>query len=391
MNINKKVVFFSGGRGLKNILPKFLDKNYEISVIVNSFDDGLSTGEIREIFNMPGPSDLRKVQSLLIQDKILKKLFDYRINIEDKIKVYLQFKKFVNGESNSLFKIKLYDKKTLNFLRKYLKIFFKKIYKKNILNINLYNYSLLNCLYAGIFINTENFLKTVRIINKNFKIKHKVIPSCNGNYYLSALRENGEILISEAQIVEQRSNCKIKKLFITKKNVHKYENFSKLSKKNKIKVMTKNNIQPQINSEAKKIISDADILIYSPGTQYSSLYPTYLHRGLSKAIYNNKNSLKLFITNIGADYETPNFKASEYIINAFTFLNYKNKYMINNFFDYNFVNRSKNYKKNYVKVDYVNLKKINVKNIIKNFEDNYYSGYHSGQTILNEINEIQKK
>ena len=31
-------------------------------------------------------------------------------------------------------------------------------------------------------------------------------------FYLSALRDNNEILASEAEIVEQRSNCRIKKI-----------------------------------------------------------------------------------------------------------------------------------------------------------------------------------
>lgn len=392
MNKNKKVVFFSGGRGLKNILPKFLDKNFDISVIVNSFDDGLSTGEIRKYFNMPGPSDLRKVQFLLNKNKFFKKLFDYRINIKDKNLVYLQFERFVFNKSNTLFNNKFKDKELIKFLRKYLKIFFLRIYNKKNKSIkNLFNYSLINCLYAGVFLSTKNFSKTVKIINKNFNIKHDILPSCNGNFYLSALRDNNEILASEAEIVEQRSNCRIKKIFITKKSLNNYKNFSNLSKNNKIKLMIEKNIKPKINSDVKKAILNADIIIYSPGTQYSSLYPTYLHNNLGKEIYNNKKSIKIFITNIGADYETPNFKASEYIINAYAALNYSKTYKINDFFDYNFINKNNNYKKNYVKIDNENLKKINVKNIIKNFEDKTHLGYHSGKIIFNEINDIYRK
>ena len=85
---------------------------------------------------------------------------------------------------------------------------------------------------------------------------------------------------------------------------------------------------------------NADIIIYSPGTQYSSLYPTYMHNNLGKEIYNNKKSLKIFITNI-IDYR-PNFKASEYINNAYEALNYNKKYKINDFFDYNFINKNNN-------------------------------------------------
>ena len=35
----------------------------------------------------------------------------------------------------------------------------------------------------------------------------------------------------------------------------------------------------------------------------------------------NKNAKKFFITNIGEDYETPSFTASDYIVNAYQYIN----------------------------------------------------------------------
>ena len=38
-------------------------KKYNIYSIVNAYDDGKSTGTIRNFFKILGPSDIRKVQS----------------------------------------------------------------------------------------------------------------------------------------------------------------------------------------------------------------------------------------------------------------------------------------------------------------------------------------
>ena len=43
--------------------------------------------------------------------------------------------------------------------------------------------------------------------------------------------------------------------------------------------------------------------------------------GLAKAIADNTSAHKVFITNIGADYETPNYLASDYILGAHRYLN----------------------------------------------------------------------
>ena len=94
-------------------------------------------------------------------------------------------------------------------------------------------------------------------------------------------------------------------------------------------------------------------------------------------IAENKTALKFFITNIGADYETPNYSSSEYIKGAINYLNLnsKKKYSYIDFFDYNLVNDpSLNINKNsnyYVKYDKKNHNYKNVTDIVDFFEDSY--------------------
>ena len=56
------VVVFTGGRGTETISKSFTQhKQIRLTLLVNGYDDGLSTGKIRKFIpGIPGPSDFRK-------------------------------------------------------------------------------------------------------------------------------------------------------------------------------------------------------------------------------------------------------------------------------------------------------------------------------------------
>ena len=97
-----------------------------------------------------------------------------------------------------------------------------------------------------------------------------------------------------------------------------------------------------VSSGVRLALQQADIIIYSAGTQHSSLYPTYMSAGLAQSISDNHAALKVFITNIGADYETPSYKASDYILGAHRYLNLSDErnYSMRELFDVIFINQS---------------------------------------------------
>ena len=53
-----------------------------------------------------------------------------------------------------------------------------------------------------------------------------------------------------------------------------------------------------------------------------------------------------------------------------------------NIFDIAFFNKPLKTNKNYVTLDYENIKKLNVKYIIDNFEDNKKNGHHDANKIF---------
>ena len=61
-----KVIVFSGGRGSSSLIKALkVFPNVELRLIVNAYDNGLSTGILRSIFEILGISDIRKNIGLL--------------------------------------------------------------------------------------------------------------------------------------------------------------------------------------------------------------------------------------------------------------------------------------------------------------------------------------
>lgn len=397
------VVIFNGGRGAESLIPELLKiKNTKIFSIVNAFDDGKSTGEIRFFFDMLGPSDLRKVQKLFLPKQSeyyfnYNALFEYRFpkKISRERAIYI-ISSFYNKNNNALNlkfekKINILIKESLKKFLEYLLISEKIKNKKLIFS----DCSLMNCVYAGLYIiNNKNFSKTIQKINKVFKLDGEVISSSLENYKLSAIRENGQYLSRESEIVERRSNIRIKNIFLMNEYLDK-KIVNGVESKKRLKYLEQSNSKLISNYEANKKIKKANIIIYAPGTQHSSLYPTYILSGIGESIAKNKKALKFFITNIGADYETPSYRASEYILGALNYINRysikKNNYKINDFFDYNFVNLNNKNSNNFVKIDKNNLKKIDTKTIYGKYSLNDSTGKHDGKKIIKKLFELYFK
>jgi 2-phospho-L-lactate transferase/gluconeogenesis factor (CofD/UPF0052 family) len=245
----------------------------------------------------------------------------------------------------------------------------------------------MNCIYAGAFIYFDrDFEETIQYIDKLFLLKGTVLPTSTENKVLTGLRENGEMLYSEAEIVELRSNALIEQVYLLDKAPDKIH-FENLDIEEKRKYLYSHHCFVATSEGVKSAIDVADIIIYSAGTQHSSLYPTYLSSGLAESIANSK-ALKVFITNIGADYETPTYKASDYINGAFRYLSMfeKRRYVIADFFDLVLINISK-LKENetYVEFDESSFFDIPVRRLIGNFESINFPGTHAGEKIVEAI------
>jgi len=393
------VVIINGGRGAATLIPALLrQQGLNVTSVVNAYDDGKSTGEIRRFFGMLGPSDIRKVQELLLPENdpdhaVHLNLFRYRYpNASDRDSILAALQAFAAGAAPDLVGLHFSNDKVNKALRCFVREFLNGlagIEKARGEQFDFGDCSVMNCIFAGAFLTFDRNIETAtRYIDRLFKLKGTVLPISIEDKKLVALRENGEMLYCEADIVELRSNVRIERVFLLDGSLDK-SRFEDLSIEEKRYYLDRHHCFVSVSQGVRLAIQQADIIIYSAGTQHSSLYPTYLTAGLAETIADNR-ALKVFITNIGADYETPSYKASDYILGAYRYLCLSDSrtYAMPELFDAILINRSDHKAKaddTYVFFDQEAFDDIPVRRVVDAFESIEQPGKHDGDRLVQTI------
>jgi len=347
-NLKVKITLFSGGSGnirfinLINSLP-----DVELVILVNGYDDGKSTGEIRKyIPGILGPSDFRKNISHLINKnnfngKIFYNIFNYRFSRNITKKKFQSFLKI--DKNNKIVKdlnINNLSYKKFLIIKNYLDIFYS-YYSKHP-HLNLPDISLGNILIASSFLkNKNNFNKGLYDIQNFLEIKNKVLNITKGeNLFLNAVLEDGTFISNEAHLVQIPHKSRVEDIFLLKEKLsnNKIKLINLEEKVNKKFFLNKLAINPQINLEAANAIKNSDIIIYGPGTQFSSLFPSYLTKGLRKLIEKSK-AKKFLITNIYLDNDIIKETVESIIDKFYYFFNKEDPKINNKLIDHYLVNK----------------------------------------------------
>ena len=397
------VVILNGGRGAATVIPELLSRQgLHVTSIVNAYDDGKSTGEIRRFFGMLGPSDIRKVQELMLPTddhdyETNLGLFQYRFAVDCVRDLVLkELQSFADASSHELVGLVIKNSKVCSALRACIAEFLSAL--KGIEQVlgerfDFSDCSIMNCIYAGAFLlSNRNIEQATLFIDRLFKLRGSVLPTSIEDKKLMALRENGQVLYSEAEIVELRSNVRVERIYLLDKLLNK-SRFETLSMVEKRYYFDRHHCYVSVSPSVKLALQQADLIIYSAGTQHSSLYPTYMSVGLAQAIADNKSAFKAFVTNIGADYETPSYKASDYIQGAYRYLNLSDSrnYDMSELFDVVLVNDSSlKSDETYVKFDETGFSGLPVRLIVDSFESREFHGKHDGSKIIQTILDLSE-
>ena len=392
------VVVINGGRGAAEIIPALLARQgLYVTSVVNAYDDGKSTGEIRDFFGMLGPSDIRKVQELMlpVDDPDYGSnlhVFKYRFPIDcDRNRIIKDLEAFAKGDSNQLvgtrFKSVIANATLQRFVREFIDGL-RVIEQVRGMEFDFSDCSIMNCIYAGAFLALHrNIEHATQRIDKLFKLRGTVLPTSIEDKRLVALREDGQMLYSESEIVELRSNVRIERIYLLDKlfdPVH----FATLAIEQKRYYLDRHHCYAAASTGVRLALRNADIVIYSAGTQHSSLYPTYLSAGVAESIADNTAALKIFVTNIGADYETTTYNASDYIRGAHRYLNLSDAhtYSMQELFDVVFINNRRDKSpETYVEYDVGNFADIPVHRVVDAFESASAPGKHDGAKVVQRI------
>ena len=391
------IVLLNGGRGAATLIPEILRRQgFNVTSIVNAYDDGKSTGEIRRFFDMLGPSDIRKVQALMLPEvdsdhRTNHALFNHRyVNAADREQILSDMSSFVEG-ADRLAGIEIGSASAGATLRSFISEFLgglAVIEKVRSERFSFEDCSLMNCIYAGAYLASgRDFERTTKTIDKLFRLKGTVLPNSVENKWLSAIRQDGTILCSEAEIVELRSNVLIDSIYLLERQLDR-ERLQNLSPDEQRHFLTRHHSPPTASPGVKLALEQADIIIYSAGTQHSSLYPTYISRGIAETIAANRQALKVFVTNIGADYETPTYCASDYIRGAYKHLCQAEgrNYVPSELFSAMLINNGRRKAgETYVEYDEDRFTDIPVRRIVADFESEHAPGKHHGREVIDAI------
>lgn len=279
-----KILILSGGTGSVQLqygisnLFQGIPKS-DITILVNAYDNGLSTGLVRKVFDgkILGPSDVRKNQTLIHRltfgSTAILDFLNIRFSLPaNNVKEYALSEICKLSESLTLRKIET--------LKEAIEIYFS---SDNALLIDYDDFSLSNIIYASLAAkNKKNSLRAAATIMADIlDIPDSVILNDDTSLFLKAVSESGSIIGDEGEIVTWNNpNDKIASIFFEDEN-------------GSIKT-------PVLCQEAKNAIEEADIIISSSGTQWSSLIPTYVSAGF-KEQYENAKGKKFLVMNKSQD------------------------------------------------------------------------------------------
>ena len=286
MTQKTNIVIFCGGRGSSTLIREMsLNLNVELTLLINAFDDGLSTGALRRyITNFLGPSDFRKNISLLLsvyrpQNPKLKDLFEYRFTgepfRENKI---TRFKDLCFVDPNLDTISKSLPTKTMVMLSDLIDEFFKFEYN-NQNRYPLLDTAIGNLIFAGAFLqNNQDFNVGIKFLLNKLDIPANVLNiSQSTNRHLVALTSTGRFLEDESTIVSSQNHESISEVFLLESPLEIEECLELESKTidERHRFLTSKESIPCLSDEARLSLGSADLIILGAGTQHSSLLPSY--------------------------------------------------------------------------------------------------------------------
>jgi 2-phospho-L-lactate transferase/gluconeogenesis factor (CofD/UPF0052 family) len=320
------VALFCGGRGSASIVRELLRwPNIHLTLLVNAYDDGLSTGALRHLIpGMLGPSDFRKNLSYLLdlysaQQYALQRLIEYRLPLDISSDHIDELKRFaLDGTALKLLPplaqmLAGVDKHVRKRIREMLASFFGYVEA----NEHIFEYadcSFGNLVFAGAYLQSSNFNTAARELAKLLGSRADLVNVSRGECRsLLAVKDDGALLSCEAEIVGKQSPIAIRETFFMEEPITAEQWAAvadhPLAEK---EAWLRNRESPvALSDEAKEALAKAEVIIYGPGTQFSSLLPSY--RIAASALQKSPASLKLLVLNLDHDYDIQSFGATDIV------------------------------------------------------------------------------
>jgi 2-phospho-L-lactate transferase/gluconeogenesis factor (CofD/UPF0052 family) len=294
-----RIVILTGGtgsialqQGIYRALESRLD-GIETKLIVNAYDNGLSTGLVRQVMSrrILGPSDVRKNHTtrlrLLDEHSPWLNFLDNRFTVKSR-----------DALSHCMTQVTLLvrsldgkDAAKCHVVFDSIEEFFR---QDTASKIAYDNFSLANILYAGLAAKNAYSLRfAATAMASIIGIPDSVLLNDDESLFLGAITRSGRKISDEGDIVcWSNASDPIMDTFFTDASGHE--------------------AVPMLCLEAWEAILGADLILLSSGTLWSSLIPTYASRGFKDAIRDSKAKI-VMIMNRQPDKDTFGQTASDLV------------------------------------------------------------------------------
>ena len=316
------VVLFSGGRG-SDVLSRQLigHPDVALTIAINGYDDGASTGEVRRFLgDSLGPSDFRKNASRVAREirscpagiiEVLDTRLPSPCSREDAMQA-LEGVAIAGGPEM---------RRRVDAVRQEL---------ESGRPFEFSDCAIGNLVFAGSYLlRRRRFNDAVDDYCGLLGLPPGLIDNVTDgtNAFLVALERDRGVLVSEAEIVDAKRRNRISDVFLIDAPLSEADRTSlaRLSKEECASWLEQRSRPMPLNPRLRERVAAADLIIYAPGTQHSSLFPSYLTKDLSRAIASNLTAMKLLVTNIQADAEISGSTAVDIVERAVYYLKEKGK------------------------------------------------------------------
>jgi 2-phospho-L-lactate transferase/gluconeogenesis factor (CofD/UPF0052 family) len=313
------VVVFSGGRGSSVLSQELITHpGIALTLAINGYDDGMSTGEVRRFLgDALGPSDFRKNASHLA--RILRTCPESTIELLDRRLP----SPCTRDQAVAVFQgIDGPVREPLARFEQELAVSGK--------SFQFSDCAIGNVVFAGSFLLAERrFNDAVDDYCALLGLPRGLIENVSDgtDAYLVALDPEDRLLASEADIVDAKAQNRIKDIYLLDHRLGADET-ARLASRPGPEIaawLHAHERSVPLNPRLVEKIAAADLIVYSPGTQHSSLFPSYLTEGLSQVIAGNLSALKLLITNIQRDAELAGASAVDIVDRAVYYMRGKGR------------------------------------------------------------------
>jgi 2-phospho-L-lactate transferase/gluconeogenesis factor (CofD/UPF0052 family) len=342
-----RVVLFSGGRGSGALTEQLVgNPRIALTIAINGYDDGASTGEVRRFLgDALGPSDFRKNAARLARllgtrPVELIDLLDLRVDVEgdvatagDRLIASVE-EPGAHAEGPLAHAARLSAAVPAELRRavvERLGAFSAELRAGR--PFRFCDCAIGNVVFAG------GFLACGRDFNRavdDYCVTLMGLPAGlienvtdGANAFLVGVDSDGRLLRSEEEIVDAKRRNRVRDIHLVDGAIGE-DVRARLAAEGpsaQTRYLQDHAVDNavRLNPRLEHQIAAADLIVYAPGTQHSSLFPSYLTPGLSSAIARNLSAIKLLVTNIETDAEITGQSAVDIVERAVFYLKEKGR------------------------------------------------------------------